>query len=217
MASTYNLRPLPREPENQVSTSQGNHREWSRSRHLGDSTIRPPLPGTDHTQRPQMIGAAAFDKRGRKPPLLPPKHDGLKDPHPLASFLLSFDNVINEWWLWEVFGWLMSALALTALVTVLAVCDQKPSPRWQLGITLNAIISICATIAQTTMLVPITQCISQLKWCWFHRRRALSMMQLFDDASRGPWGAIRLLLSTRALLVSSHCTNFKLTVVKPKC
>ena len=176
----------------------------------------------DATRRPTTsVGVAATnaekgkietDEVGRKPSPLLSMEDEQVGLHPPASFLSLVNNAVNEWWLWEIFGWLLSLLALAALIAVLAIYDQKPVPRWELGITLNAIISICAIVAQTTMLIPIAQGISQLKWRWFHRRHALSTMQLFDDASRGPWGAFLLLLSTKALLVYHHSTVFKLTV-----
>ncbi|KAL8763231.1 MAG: hypothetical protein Q9184_000949 [Pyrenodesmia sp. 2 TL-2023] len=42
--------------------------------------------------------------------------------------------------------------------------------------------------------------ISQCKWLWYRQAkpRRLQDLQLFDDASRGPWGAIQLLISLRA-------------------
>ena len=151
----------------------------------------------------------------RVPGPLPPTEVDRVGLHSPASFMLSFNNAVNEWWLGELLGWLLSFLALATLIAVLAIHDQKPSSRWQLGITLNAIISVCAIIAQTTMLIPVAQGISQLKWHWFHRRHALSTMQLFDDASRGPWGALRLLLSTRALLVQYYSTKSKSQLTEP--
>lgn len=141
------------------------------------------------------------DYYGREPSPLSPTEDEGGDLRLAPSLLLSLNNTVNEWWLWELFGWLLSLLALAVLIAVLAKLDRKASPRWQHGLNLNAIISVCAIVAQTTMLIPIAQGISQLKWQWFHDGHALSTMQLFDDASRGPWGALRLLLSTRALLV----------------
>ena len=42
--------------------------------------------------------------------------------------------------------------------------------------------------------------ISQSKWLWYRQEepRALEDLQLFEDASRGPWGAVALLISIRA-------------------
>ncbi|KAH6694097.1 hypothetical protein F5X68DRAFT_248719 [Plectosphaerella plurivora] len=43
------------------------------------------------------------------------------------------------------------------------------------------------------MMVAVAACISQLKWLWFLRPRALSDFESFDMASRGPWGSIVVL------------------------
>jgi len=42
--------------------------------------------------------------------------------------------------------------------------------------------------------------ISQSKWLWYRQDEPhpLKDIQLFDDASRGPWGAVVLLFSIRA-------------------
>jgi hypothetical protein len=37
--------------------------------------------------------------------------------------------------------------------------------------------------------------VSQLKWTWFQKRtRPLKDMVTFDEASRGPWGSIKILV-----------------------
>ena len=45
--------------------------------------------------------------------------------------------------------------------------------------------------------------ISQSKWLWYRQEepRTLQDLQIFDDASRGPWGAVQLLISLRARCV----------------
>lgn len=52
-------------------------------------------------------------------------------------------------------------------------------------------------IVEGTMLVPIAAAMGQLKWIRFKRPQDLLDMQEFDDASRGPWGAGKLLLRPR--------------------
>ena len=47
------------------------------------------------------------------------------------------------------------------------------------------------------MLVVVTSCIAQLKFRHFQESRPLHHLQLFDDASRGPWGAFMMLLVVR--------------------
>lgn len=51
------------------------------------------------------------------------------------------------------------------------------------------------------MLLPISECISQIKWLYLTRQdRRLVSLSAFDDASKGPWGA---LLSLRHSSVAS--------------
>ncbi|RYN99288.1 hypothetical protein AA0120_g1698 [Alternaria tenuissima] len=51
--------------------------------------------------------------------------------------------------------------------------------------------------------MPVSEAISQLKWIWFQEEAALWDFQLFDAASRGPWGATMLLIRTRCRHVVS--------------
>lgn len=39
--------------------------------------------------------------------------------------------------------------------------------------------------------------LSQLKWLWFHRQHVMTDMELFDLASRGPLGALQLMIRLR--------------------
>ncbi|KAF1982580.1 hypothetical protein K402DRAFT_466699 [Aulographum hederae CBS 113979] len=96
-----------------------------------------------------------------------------------------------RWWFWELFGALLSLLSLLAMVITLRVFDEKPLPEIPLGITLNTIASLLGTLAKTTLLLVATSALSQLKWIWFRKRtRKLQDLQIFDDASRGPYGAL---------------------------
>ncbi|KAI9148362.1 hypothetical protein HJFPF1_12193 [Paramyrothecium foliicola] len=91
--------------------------------------------------------------------------------------------------------WLVLTLGLfTTLVIVLAEFNDKPMPNWPLGLTLNTLVAVLATLCRTTITVPVAEAISQLKWNWFvAKQRSLKDLHLFDQASRGPWGSIILL------------------------
>ncbi|KAK7747175.1 hypothetical protein SLS62_009117 [Diatrype stigma] len=53
-------------------------------------------------------------------------------------------------------------------------------------------------------MVPITSCLSQLKWDHFqYRPNTLDHIQLYDEASRGPWGSLRLLFTARVKVLSA--------------
>ncbi|CAJ2499690.1 Uu.00g025430.m01.CDS01 [Anthostomella pinea] len=96
---------------------------------------------------------------------------------------------------------------MTLLVVLLAKIDNRPLESWSLPIQPNSLIAVLTTVAKAAMMVPAASCISQLKWRHFTMRaRRLVDLQLFDDASRGPWGSVIIIWSlpfrARALLAS---------------
>lgn len=63
-------------------------------------------------------------------------------------------------------------------------------------ITPNALLSILITIAKSSLLLTIGSAIGQLKWTYLEQRpQPLVDAQKFDNASRGPLGAIQLLFT----------------------
>lgn len=100
---------------------------------------------------------------------------------------------MTDWWAAELVCWVIAALSLAGIVIILQSQKNKPFPKWHFGITINSVIFILATIAQMAMMKPVVECISQLKWLWFLRRKQISGFQAFDDASRGPTGSLALL------------------------
>lgn len=66
-------------------------------------------------------------------------------------------------------------------------------------------ITFLVTLMRTFMLLPIASGIAQLKWHWFHHQRhPLSDIEVFDDATRGVGGSLRMILKPRFRLVCSH-------------
>lgn len=100
-------------------------------------------------------------------------------------------------WTWEIASILLSILCMAAIIAVLLVYNSKRAPTLPSGITLNALISLQATISKAAMLVSVASGISQLKWHWFCRPRELIYFNVLDEASRGPWGSADLLWKTR--------------------
>ncbi|KAE8448337.1 hypothetical protein EG329_009581 [Mollisiaceae sp. DMI_Dod_QoI] len=71
-------------------------------------------------------------------------------------------------------------------------------------ITLNTIIALLTAVANGTLAVPLSNGISQLKWDQFKKNSTpLTDMDLFDQASRGPLGAFKLMTRTRGRLMGS--------------
>lgn len=122
-------------------------------------------------------------------------------------------DLINSWWLFEGLAWIISAAAMAVLVATLFLTDGRPLPHWPMQITLNSFISILGTIIKAAMVVPIAEGISQLKWLWFKKAGVLRDIQTFDEASRGLFGSLKLLLSTKGVYVGfpSHVDGPMLT------
>lgn len=93
------------------------------------------------------------------------------------------------WWWWEIGAALVNITCMCLLVATLLSIEDKPLSYWRLKISPNSVIAVLTTVAKTSLLVPVAESISQLKWMHFDHPNPLSDLQMFDDASRGPWGA----------------------------
>ncbi|KAJ3560024.1 hypothetical protein NPX13_g9455 [Xylaria arbuscula] len=104
-------------------------------------------------------------------------------------------RLLSDTWLWEIVSVILSGLFFALIIIILGIYNGKEVPQFTYGITLNAIISTLATFSKSCLLVAVAGSISQLKWHWYRgsEGKRLFDMQLFDDASRGPLGAIRIL------------------------
>ncbi|KXX79900.1 hypothetical protein MMYC01_203758 [Madurella mycetomatis] len=65
-----------------------------------------------------------------------------------------------------------------------------------LCVTLNPLLAFLTSLAKAAFLVPIIEGLGQLKWMWFlsPSHRPLIDMQVFDEATRGGLGSLKLLL-----------------------
>lgn len=79
--------------------------------------------------------------------------------------------------------------------------DGKLSQGWTLpldrNLSLNTLVAILSTFLRASMVAIAASIISQGKWVWYWDEtvpaRTLQNLQHFEDASRGIWGALRLL------------------------
>ncbi|KAJ5766581.1 uncharacterized protein N7511_004197 [Penicillium nucicola] len=111
---------------------------------------------------------------------------------------------LEDTWILECFALGFSFASFIAVIIILKAYDQKPSPHLSYGLTLNTIISLLATSSRSSLLFVVAGAIGQLKWVWFGRReQPILDMQSFDDASRGPLGAMYLLFQHRGLSIAS--------------
>ncbi|OAL47212.1 hypothetical protein IQ07DRAFT_573045 [Pyrenochaeta sp. DS3sAY3a] len=114
----------------------------------------------------------------------------------------SWTRALSDWWWWELGSVLLSCACFIAIVITLWIMQEKPLSSWHSAVSPNALISTLATISRASLMLAVAACVSQLKWLYFasgpHR---IQNIQIFDDASRGPLGALEFLtrLSPREL------------------
>lgn len=102
-------------------------------------------------------------------------------------------------WGWETGACLGCFLTFMATVGLLAAFDEKTQPDWPYGVTLNSAVSFLTTLLKGFLLVPAAACISQSIWISYTlKAQELQRMEIYDAASRGPWGALQLLWTLRA-------------------
>ena len=95
-------------------------------------------------------------------------------------------RLIQDWWLNELLGLVLSVLAFTAIIIVLRLFEDRALPDWPYNISLNTFLALFITVATTGLMIAVSEGLSQLKWIWFmHIKRPLADFQEYDDASRG--------------------------------
>jgi len=86
-------------------------------------------------------------------------------------------------WLFEATGLLLAAVALGILVVVLKVHQDKPIPKWPVGMTLNTLASIISTVFRSSLMISVVSAPSQSGWLWYTQRpKPLRDICWFDSA-----------------------------------
>lgn len=132
-----------------------------------------PKPSVEH--RETSLAAASLSDKPSRRNASDPGHD---------------IKTLTGWWWWEIVATLVSVICMTLLIALLCVIRETPLSRWTWQLEPNSVISILTTASKTALMVPVAACLSQLKWKHAQQPRPLSHMQIFDDASRGPYGSL---------------------------
>ncbi|KAH8680072.1 hypothetical protein BGZ60DRAFT_554643 [Tricladium varicosporioides] len=113
---------------------------------------------------------------------------------PRTPFNKKPNLVAGVTWINELACLALSIVAVGGIIAILAVFAESSLPNWPFSITLNTLIALITAVANTALAVVLSSGISQLKWIWFKQKPApIKDMELFDEASRGSWGAVQLL------------------------
>lgn len=112
----------------------------------------------------------------------------------LAAYNAS-ENVLKRWSL-EILSWCVSALCMAGIVAIYVHLKDESISAPRANLLLTA-ANVLGKVASAALIVPTSEALGQLKWNWFHDSRAMWDFEIFDKASRGPWGAVMLLFRTR--------------------
>ncbi|KAF1911041.1 hypothetical protein BDU57DRAFT_560607 [Ampelomyces quisqualis] len=153
-----------------------------------------------------------------KPPSIeisaPAGDNAVEDSHNIAEriekrlYQYSISGNILKRWLLEIVSWICSALCMAAVVAVLIYFKDQPLSDWTLTdkthLTLNAYISILSKMAGAALILPVSEALGQLKWSWFQQNsKQMWDFEIFDNASRGPWGSFLLLIRTKGKVLAA--------------
>ena len=100
-------------------------------------------------------------------------------------------------WRFEILSCLLFVLSLVAIFVTIYSHQGRPLPQWPYSISINSLVAIYVVILKAAMLFVAAEGLSQLKWSWFKRSHPLEDLTRYDMASRGAWGAVRLLWTLR--------------------
>lgn len=112
-------------------------------------------------------------------------------------------ELTSDTWFFEYAAVISSFASIAAIFGFLAYYDGKPLFNWH-SITVNAVVSLLATVAQGVTAFSVGSCFGQFRWIWFRRVNRLSDIQVVGGASRGLGGVLQLLLRTRGLYSSLY-------------
>ena len=153
---------------------------------LGSPAPAPSSAGVPPQQAPSRSATATSPAPGAPPRSLS---------RPPTGIVFSY---WNDWWIWEITAGLVSVASLLAICIVLAVFDGHAYPKIDWGITLNAVIALLTTIMKAGFMTLLAEGTSQLKWLAFAKgKRPLHDFNVYDAASRGGFGSLRLLIRLR--------------------
>lgn len=104
------------------------------------------------------------------------------------------ENVLKRW-LFEIACWLISAASIGAIIGIYARIENERLADWG---TLLTLANVLGKVSSAALIVPTTEALGQFKWNWFHdSSKAMWDFEIFDKATRGPWGAAMLLFRTK--------------------
>jgi hypothetical protein len=107
----------------------------------------------------------------------------------------------DDWWWLEIISLILSTIFTSIIVIVLCKMDGQPMAAWKNGLSIDALLSILTGLSKACLLMPISEALGQIQWIWSskEKNKRASEYETLERASRGKWGAIAVLASTRGV------------------
>ena len=100
-------------------------------------------------------------------------------------------NIFKNWWM-EMGACFLFLTALVAVIATLYPHQGKPLPQWPFQMSVNTLLSMYLVVLKGTVLLVTAEGLGQLKWKWLQNKRPLEDLVKYDQATRGPLGALTL-------------------------
>lgn len=102
----------------------------------------------------------------------------------------------HDSWVPEYLALSISMACMVAIFSMLFYFHDKALDTWHSSLSIGTVLSILVTTLKGSALLATTSALGQLKWAWYSSSpQPLRHFQIFDYASRGPFGALVLLWS----------------------
>lgn len=172
-----------------IQLDNGLHKE--KQQPVRDSRSKADLNGLGILNRPSSLAMSQINEAGESQPNIAQRIE-----QRLWQYTTS-RNVVKRWLL-EIISWWISAICMATIIGVLTHYRNGKIPDWPGVLTLNALIAILSKISGAALILPVSEALGQLKWSWFQGdSKKMWDFEIFDNASRGPWGSILLLIRTK--------------------
>ncbi|KAI1427205.1 hypothetical protein F5Y12DRAFT_792944 [Xylaria sp. FL1777] len=153
-------------------------------------------------KQPKSQGILSYSAESTISTHIPPGKPFLSSSSSSTKKDLQFNT--SSSWIPEIIAITVALGAVGSIMGVLAKFNGHALPEWPYYITLNALIAVLAAVTTAAMNISLQNSMSQLKWIRFKESRTrLSDMEAFDEASRGTWGALKLLFTFRGGFLGS--------------
>ncbi|KAK1458039.1 hypothetical protein CMEL01_15386 [Colletotrichum melonis] len=157
-----------------------------------------PEPGQEPREAAPLYSLVANSESRSTQDTTPASKDTCVKPKPIDEWTTRLFPAGEYHWTLELWAIALSIVSFAAILILLPLYEDKPLSSWTFSISLNTVISTLGATSRASLGFAISACISQGKWNWYRKRDDHVMVfDRFEEASRGPWGSVRLLWWTR--------------------